>query len=122
MPPVDVILSKRDTRQPDILMIHRSRKHIIEKHAIVGPPDLVIEILSPSTAKKDRTKKKDGYARFGVPEYWIVDPYHLTIEQYMLPAEGALYVLQDIFDENDTVRSERLPCVGFSVKDALTID
>lgn len=119
--PVDVILSETETRQPDIVMIHRSREHIIEERAIVGPPELVIEILSPSTAKTDRTRKKTSYASFDVEEYWIVDPLNLTIEQYMLVPEASTYSLNQVFDRDDTVSSDKLPCVSFSVREALVI-
>lgn len=119
--PLDVILSDNETRQPDILMIHRSREEIIEVRAVVGPPDLVIEILSPNSAKRDRTMKKESYARFEVPEYWIVDPFNLTIEQYVLISRGQPYELAAIFDAADTVTSERIPCVSFIVKDGLKI-
>lgn len=64
--PIDVILSENETRQLDLLLIHKSREHIIEEHAIVGPPNLVVEIISPSSAKLDRTTKLESYARFGV--------------------------------------------------------
>jgi Uma2 family endonuclease len=119
--PVDVIFSKNETRQPDILMIHRSREAIIEERAVVGPPDLVIEILSPSSAKRDRTVKKVSYAEFGVPEYWIVDPFNLTIEQYVLTSKTLPYELLNVFASEDTITSERLPCVSFNVKDGLKI-
>lgn len=119
--PVDVILSEDETRQPDILMIHRSRESIIQEHGVVGPPDLVIEILSPNSAKRDRTIKKQSYARFGVPEYWIVDPANLTIEQYMLVQEGEPYDLQNVFGSDDTVKSERIPCVRFVVRDGVRL-
>ncbi|MFC4776808.1 Uma2 family endonuclease [Paenibacillus sp. GCM10023252] len=119
--PVDVIFDTGETRQPDILMIHRSRIHIIEEHAVVGPPDLVIEILSPNSAKRDRIMKKESYARFGVPEYWIVDPGNLTIEQYVLVEEGQPYELLQLFEQGDTIHSERVPCVGFVVEDVLRL-
>lgn len=119
--PVDVILSENETRQPDILMIHRAREHIIEEHAVVGPPDLVIEILSPNSAKRDRTVKRESYAGFGIPEYWIVDPFNLTIEQYVLTAQNHPYELLHIFDAGDTVTSECIPCVSFTVEEVLKI-
>ncbi|MCI3920911.1 Uma2 family endonuclease [Paenibacillus sp. TRM 82003] len=119
--PIDVVLSERETRQPDIVMIHRSREEIIEERGIVGPPDLIIEILSPSTAKTDRTRKKESYARFGVEEYWIVDPLNLTVEQYRLDLGTPTYRLLNVFDRNDTLRSDKLPCVSFAVVDALTL-
>lgn len=119
--PVDVVLSRHETRQPDLLMIHRSREAIIEERAVVGPPDLVVEILSPNSAKRDRTMKKESYAHFGVPEYWIVDPAHLTIEQYILVSNGEPYVLTNVFGADDTVTSERISCVSFVVKDGLKL-
>ncbi|MFC4767693.1 Uma2 family endonuclease [Effusibacillus consociatus] len=119
--PVDVILSDTETRQPDILMVHRSRESIIEEHAVVGPPDLVIEILSPNSAKRDRVMKKESYARFGVPEYWIVDPANLTVEQYLLVRSGEPYELANVFEAEDTVHSERIRCVSFVVKEGLKI-
>jgi Uma2 family endonuclease len=119
--PVDVILSDNETRQPDILMVHRSRESIVEEHGVVGPPDLVIEILSPNSAKRDRMMKKESYARFAVPEYWIVDPANLSIEQYVWFRSGEPYQLPNVFGAEDTVRSERIPCVSFVVKEGLKI-
>jgi Uma2 family endonuclease len=119
--PVDLIMTDRTIRQPDILMIHRSRESIIEERGIVGPPDLVVEILSPSTAKKDRTLKKEEYAKFGVPEYWVVDFAHQTIEQYTQMKPGKPYDLQAVYSAEEKLKSSRLTCVGFVVRDALTI-
>ncbi|WP_168122472.1 Uma2 family endonuclease [Paenibacillus sp. HB172176] len=119
--PIDVILSDNETRQPDILMIHRSRTAIIEEHAVVGPPDLVIEIISPNSAKRDRIMKKESYARFGVGEYWIVDPSNLTVEQYVQAETGQPYELLQLFAQDDTVNSERISCVSFTVKDVLKL-
>ncbi len=120
--PVDVVLSRTETRQPDIVMIHRSREHIIEERAIVGPPDLVVEILSPSTAKNDRTRKKASYAAYGVPEYWIVDPFNQTLEQYVLQQpDSGQYELLQLYDRDDTVCSDKLPCVSFALKDVVLL-
>ncbi|WP_245183512.1 Uma2 family endonuclease [Lentibacillus salicampi] len=119
--PIDVILSDIETRQPDILMIHRSREHIIAEHAIVGLPDLMVEILSPNSANRDRIMKKESYAWFGVPEYWIVDFKNEAIEQYVLENDGRQYDLADVFEADDTVTSDRLPCVSFTVKDGLKL-
>ncbi|MFD1362142.1 Uma2 family endonuclease [Lentibacillus salinarum] len=119
--PIDVILSDIETRQPDILMIHRSREHIIEEHAIVGPPDLVVEILSPNSANRDRIMKKESYALFGVPEYLIVDYNNETIEQYVLKSGSRQYELINVFEADDTVNSDRIPCVSFMVKDGVKL-
>jgi Uma2 family endonuclease len=118
--PMDVILSDQDTRQPDLMMIHRSRSHIVQEHAIVGAPDLAVEILSPTSVKRDRTMKLRTYAQFGVPEYWIVDPLHMTVEQYSLEQEGQPYELLNIFTADEYVDSVRLRCVRFKVSDGLT--
>ena len=73
--------------QPDILFIARERLDIIGEDWIIGAPDLVIEILSPSTAKRDRTLKLNLYQRQGVAEYWIVDPETNSVEVW---AAGAV--------------------------------
>ncbi len=63
-----------DRVQPDILFVSNERRGIIGEKQVTGAPDLVVEILSPSTARRDRGVKLDLYARCGVREYWIVDP------------------------------------------------
>lgn len=78
--PIDVIFAEDAIVQPDLVFVAESRRHIIQDHAIVGAPDLVIEILSPSTAAHDRNRKADLYARYGVGEYWMVNTEMETIE------------------------------------------
>ena len=77
--PYDVYLSDTDVVQPDLLFISRAREHIVTEQNVRGAPDLVIEILSPSTAEKDLGEKRDLYERHGVLEYWIVDPGAETV-------------------------------------------
>ena len=102
--PVDLILalatqSDPDSRttiaQPDLLFLGKSRGTIVTERAIESAPDLVVEILSPSTTRKDRTTKAGLYARFGVPHYWIVDPDARTLELYELEGESYRLVSKD---------------------------
>jgi len=80
--PVDVYLGQEDAYQPDMVFITKQRQEIIKDDGIYGPPDLVIEILSLSTAYYDIRKKFRVYERYGVQEYWIVDPETNSIELY----------------------------------------
>lgn len=78
--PTDVYFNEHDTFQPDILFVSTERKHILKDERIEGAPDLVVEILSPSTGYYDLAKKKDVYEQSGVKEYWIVDPKLKSME------------------------------------------
>jgi len=112
--PLDVILSDTNVVQPDAIMIHRSRKHIVTSRGIEGPPDLAVEVLSPSSRKRDRLKKRAVYEKHGVPEYWIVDPETETLEQFHL-GERDKYVLTQLYEGDELVASDKLPCVSFAV-------
>ena len=70
--PIDVILSPTDVRQPDIVLVNRKRIDILTNRGIEGTPNLIIEILSPSSLKRDKIDKIKTYAQFNIPEYWIV--------------------------------------------------
>ena len=80
--PVDVYLTAENVYQPDILFIRKNRSDIIKKRRIMGPPDIVIEILSPSTAYYDLREKFKVYEQCGVQEYWIIDHRAKKIEVY----------------------------------------
>lgn len=82
--PMDVILGNENVFQPDILFISNERLSIIHEDSLHGAPDLVIEILSPATAKYDLGEKKDIYERFGVREYWIVEPEIHSVQGFSL--------------------------------------
>jgi Uma2 family endonuclease len=81
--PIDVYFSETDTYQPDIIFILKDRLNIIGEKKIEGPPDLIVEILSPATAYYDLRSKKDIYEKSGVKEYWIVDPIQKSIEIFL---------------------------------------
>lgn len=80
--PIDVYLGRENAYQPDIVFISKDRQDIIQEDGIYGAPDLVIEILSPSTARYDLREKFRIYEKYGVKEYWIVDPEITSIEIY----------------------------------------
>jgi Uncharacterized protein conserved in cyanobacteria len=117
--PLDVILDQTNVVQPDVLMIHRSRLHIVTQRGIEGPPDMVTEILSPGSRRKDKVTKRRTYAKFGVREYWVVDTESLTLEQYRLDEDGN-YVLHQLYEGDDVVTSDFLPCVSFKISDIFT--
>ncbi len=108
--PFDVILSDFDVVQPDIIFVSNARAHIIDDY-VHGAPDLVVEILSPSTADYDKTTKRELYERYGVPEYWLVDPYAKTITILRMGADG--YNTYAVYGEGDTLTSPTL--AGFAL-------
>ncbi|MXX26881.1 MAG: Uma2 family endonuclease [Caldilineaceae bacterium SB0668_bin_21] len=86
--PTDVVLSRTDVVQPDLLFISSERAHIIAPANIQGAPDLIVEIRSDSTAERDEAFKRQLYANCGVEEYWLVDPEAATISVLMLGENG----------------------------------
>lgn len=88
---MDVVLSDNTIVQPDLLYIAASRRGIVGDR-VQGPPDLAIEILSEGAERRDRVDKLALYARYGVAEYWIVDPRAQSIEFLLLGDEGRYVV------------------------------
>lgn len=109
--PTDIVLDEENVVQPDILFISTENKDIIKKKGVFGPPDLVIEIVSPSTQYRDVYEKKDLYARFKVKEYWIVNPYMKCIEVLSLNEKGVYTLFSEGYmDEggHGTIKSKVL--------------
>ena len=111
MAPTDVRLSETDVVQPDILVICDPGK-ITPSH-IEGAPELVVEVLSPSSSAKDLREKKWLYQRSGVREYIVVDPLELYVQRFLLSGEGR-YGEPEVFGPEDVI-----PLV---VLDGLTVD
>ncbi len=88
--PLDVHLSPEDIYQPDIIFVSKENAAILQDW-IRGAPDLVVEILSSGTARRDLGPKKKNYARYGVREYWVVDPAEQRFEFYILE-KGAFVI------------------------------
>jgi Uma2 family endonuclease len=81
---VDTIFGEFDVRRPDLLFYRKKRLHLIGDKAMEGPPDLAVEVLSPSTSRTDRKEKFRLYEAGKVRNYWIIDPKMRTIEAYRL--------------------------------------
>jgi Uma2 family endonuclease len=86
--PFDVYLDNENVYQPDIVVILKNSKAKIIEKGIEGTPDIVIEIISPSTAYYDLIEKKEVYEKYGVKEYWIIDPKSKTFEIYLNSESG----------------------------------
>jgi Uma2 family endonuclease len=106
--PFDVILPAGDVVQPDVLVILNEHLGRVTDKFILGAPDLVVEIASPSTATHDRHNKLDAYARAGVPGYWIVDPFSQTVEVLSLERVG-MYQSPGLFRGKATLPSLVVP-------------
>ncbi len=112
--PVDIIFPKsdqdikktEDVVQPDIIVVCDHKK-LHERKRCIGAPDLVIEILSPSTAYIDMRDKRNLYEREGVREYWIVDPVHKTLQACIL--DGSKYRFPEIYSREDKIKVSILP-------------
>jgi len=78
--PVDVLFAEGDYLVPDLVFVRKDRDGIVTDRGIEGPPDLIVEILSPSTTARDRGVKLERYRLYGVREYWIVDPDNRSVE------------------------------------------
>lgn len=107
--PYDVVLSDEDIVEPDLLFISTARAAIITEKNIQGPPDLVVEILSAGTRKIDEVVKRKLYERYGVREYWIVDPELEGIKIYRLTDQGYVRTAELAREANDTLSTPLLP-------------
>ncbi len=105
--PTEVYLDTHNIYEPDVLYLRPDSDCVVEEKRIKGAPDLVVEILSPSTAKYDREQKYRTYQQHGVGEYWIVDPIHETIEVWTL-GEAGLFKRQGAYWADDTFESVML--------------
>ncbi len=106
--PIDIVFSEYDVLQPDVVLFTAERVQLVDLDRVIrDPPDLCVEILSLSTEATDRGRKMQMFARYGVREYWIVDPSARAIEVYAL--RGNAYALTQRTGRGDVVASLVLP-------------
>ncbi len=113
--PLDVRLSSDTAVQPDLIFVSNAKAGIILEEYIVGPPDLVVEVLSPSTAAHERAAKIALYAEAGVLEVWLIDAQAKTVE--ILKLEGNKYLVDAILTPGQTLSSRQFSGWNLALKD-----
>ncbi len=111
--PLDIVLDAENTVEPDVVFISKANAGIIHRRAVFGVPDLLVEIVSPASVRRDRYEKKDLYARFGVKEYWIGDPANRALEIHTL--QQGIYRLHSCAEERGQLASLVLPDLAFDL-------
>ena len=116
--PLDIVLSEYDVVQPDLLYFTAGRQHLVDPRAVTRhPPDLAVEILSPTSASNDRGRKMQLLARHGVQEYWLVDPDAAAIEVFRL--NGDRYRLASQATGGERVGSPLMPALVLTPDDVV---
>ncbi len=113
--PFDVYLSETDVFQPDIIVVLNANRHLLTDAGCEGPPDFVVEILSPKTRRLDLENKKRIYARLGVKELWIIDPEPREVLVYRFGENVDEPV--ERFDESGIGTSPLLPGLAIKLKE-----
>lgn len=111
--PLDIVFTDSTVLEPDVLFVSKSRRHIIGEKNLSGPPDLVVEVLSPSSQRFDREVKPKQYALHGVPEFWRIDPDEKTVEVFRL--ESGAYELTASLAFGDELTSPLFPGLSLPV-------
>ncbi|MGH2510840.1 MAG: Uma2 family endonuclease [Ktedonobacteraceae bacterium] len=111
--PVDVVFAEDTQTQPDVLVLLKEHLEHLQKQRIMGAPDLVVEVISPSSATYDRLVKHTIYEQAGVPEYWLVKPYAQSIEVFVL--ETGKYRSLGIFKGEQCLLSHLVPDITVPV-------
>jgi Uma2 family endonuclease len=110
---VDCVFSFFDIVEPDLVIVLNEQSAVLTKRNIKGAPTILVEVLSPSTSKRDRTIKRDLYERQGVREYWIVDAVHSTVTMHRLAAKQFTRPQKLRLEDEDVIATQLLP--GFAM-------
>ena len=113
--PYDVVLSETNVLQPDVTFVSNARRSIVTDKNIEGVPDLVVEVMSPSTDARDRETKRRIYARHGVPEYWLADPEERTVS--VMTLVGKEFRESGVYAGGDALSSPTLPGLSLTLAD-----
>jgi Uma2 family endonuclease len=114
-----MVLTPTRTVQPDIVFVSNGRLHIIQRQ-LAGAADLVVEVVSPESRRRDRIDKRDLYEQHGVLEYWIIDPEAHTIE--VLHLVGGAFQLAGRWHPGERAQSRLLPGLEVSVAEILGVE
>ena len=107
--PIDVVLSPIDVVVPDLVyMSHERAAQIGTLQAVRGMPELIVEVLSPSTRKRDQTRKRNLYERDGAEEYWIVDPVNDAVRVHRRETDGRFAPAREFSRASDDVLTTEL--------------
>jgi Uma2 family endonuclease len=109
--PFDVVFSQTSVVEPDVVYVSKGHAEVLTEENIQGAPDLVVEVISPGTVDADRTFKLKLYARYGVQEYWIIDPEGPSAEIYRRSKRGLDLAAE--LGAGDSLSSSLFP--GFSL-------
>jgi Uma2 family endonuclease len=116
--PVAVVLEPLSGVEPDLIFVAHARREIVQSKGIFGAPDLAAEILSPSTAARDRGRKKALYARTGIVHYWMVDPRKGTLVALRL--QGDAYAIEAEVGPRGTFKPSLFPGLTIGMRDVLS--
>ncbi len=111
--PFDVVLDPANVVQPDLIFVAAANLGILQRRGIFGVPDLLIELISPSSVRRDRYDKRELYARFGVKEYWVGDPANRSLE--ILTLKDGRYELHCAAEEKGWLTSLVLTGLEFDL-------
>ncbi|RJQ29393.1 MAG: Uma2 family endonuclease [Peptococcaceae bacterium] len=105
--PFDIVPAENVALQPDVLYLSRERFHLLTGDCLKGAPDLAVEVLSPSSGRRDRLQKSRLYLRYGVREYWVADPAAQTVEVFSAGEKG--WLLAGAYGPGEALVSPLLP-------------
>jgi Uma2 family endonuclease len=113
--PCDVVLDEHNVLQPDLIFIFKDRSKVVTELNLQGAPDLAVEILSPSSLRRDRIQKMRIYARHGVPHLWLLDAQAQTLEEFVL--DGSTYRLTSTCGGDEVFRPALFPGLEVPLKE-----